>query len=99
MARPEVADGGDVLQIWRVAAIILNKQSRTADREWLCRLEGWAGAHNPQCKYCTCYLIFKRVSLRREVSYNISFELGIPWKLVALIKTCLNENCNIVGKS
>jgi hypothetical protein len=31
MARPQVADGGDGLQIWRVAANILNKQSRTAD--------------------------------------------------------------------
>jgi hypothetical protein len=34
MARSEVADGGDALQIWRVAANILNKQSRTADKEW-----------------------------------------------------------------
>jgi hypothetical protein len=32
MARPQVADGGDGLQIWRVAANILNKQWRTADR-------------------------------------------------------------------
>jgi hypothetical protein len=32
MARPQVADGGDGLQIWRVAANILNKQSRTADK-------------------------------------------------------------------
>jgi hypothetical protein len=32
MARPQVADGGDGLQIWRVAANILNKQSRKADR-------------------------------------------------------------------
>jgi hypothetical protein len=31
MARPQVADGGDGLQIWRLAANILNKQSRTAD--------------------------------------------------------------------
>jgi hypothetical protein len=31
MARPQVADRGDGLQIWRVAANILNKQSRTAD--------------------------------------------------------------------
>jgi hypothetical protein len=30
MARPEVADGGDGLQIWRVAENILNRQSRTA---------------------------------------------------------------------
>jgi hypothetical protein len=27
MARPQVADGGNSLQIWRVAANILNKQS------------------------------------------------------------------------
>jgi hypothetical protein len=32
MARRQVADGGDGLQIWRVAANISNKQSRTADR-------------------------------------------------------------------
>jgi hypothetical protein len=32
MARPQVADGGDGLQIWRVAANILNKQSRIAER-------------------------------------------------------------------
>jgi hypothetical protein len=75
MARPQVAVGGDGLQIWRVAAIILNKKSRTAKREWLCRLEGWAGAVKPHCKYCTCYLIFKRASLRTEISYNILFEI------------------------
>jgi hypothetical protein len=34
MARPQVADGGDALQFWRVAANILNKQSRTADKGW-----------------------------------------------------------------
>jgi hypothetical protein len=34
MARPHVADGGDGLQILRVAANILNKQSRTADKVW-----------------------------------------------------------------
>jgi hypothetical protein len=32
MAHPRVADGGDGLQIWKVAAYILNKQLRTADR-------------------------------------------------------------------
>jgi hypothetical protein len=75
---------------------ILNKQSRTANREWLCRLEGCAGALNLHCKYCTCYLLFKRASRRTEISYNILFELGIPRKLVALIEICLNENCNRV---
>jgi hypothetical protein len=43
MARPRVADGGDHLQIWRVAANILNKQSRTADSVWPSSLGGWAG--------------------------------------------------------
>jgi hypothetical protein len=32
MARPQVMDRGNGLQIWRVAANILNKQSQTADR-------------------------------------------------------------------
>jgi hypothetical protein len=31
MARLQVADGGNGLQTWRVAANILNKQSQTAD--------------------------------------------------------------------
>jgi hypothetical protein len=34
MARPRVAVRGDGLQIWRVAASILNKQSRTDDSGW-----------------------------------------------------------------
>jgi hypothetical protein len=32
MERPQVADGGVSLQIWRVAANIANKQTRTAER-------------------------------------------------------------------
>jgi hypothetical protein len=31
---PQVADGGDGLQIWRVVANILNKHSRTSDKGW-----------------------------------------------------------------
>jgi len=34
MARPQVEDGGDGLQIRRVAANIINKPSRTAEKEW-----------------------------------------------------------------
>jgi hypothetical protein len=34
MVHPQVLDGGDSLQIWRVAAKISNKQLQTADREW-----------------------------------------------------------------
>jgi hypothetical protein len=41
MARPRVAGGGDGLQIWRVAANMLNKQSGAASS-----LEVWRGANN-----------------------------------------------------
>jgi hypothetical protein len=32
MASPRVADGGDCVQIWRIAANTLNKQLWTADK-------------------------------------------------------------------
>jgi hypothetical protein len=47
MARPRVADRGDGLQIWTVAANILNKQSRTADSGWSSSLVVGRGANNP----------------------------------------------------
>jgi hypothetical protein len=47
MARPRVADRGDGLQVWRVAANILNKQSRTADSGWSSSLGVGRGANNP----------------------------------------------------
>jgi len=34
MEGPDVADGGDGLRIWRIATTTLNKQSRTAEKEW-----------------------------------------------------------------
>jgi hypothetical protein len=46
MVRPHVADGGDGLQIWRVAAIILNKESRIADKGWSYSLGVGRGARN-----------------------------------------------------
>jgi hypothetical protein len=38
MARTQVVDGGDGLQIWSRAANILNKQSRAADKGWISSL-------------------------------------------------------------
>jgi hypothetical protein len=43
MARPQVADGGDTLHVRRVAANIMNKQSRTADNGWSSSLVGHGG--------------------------------------------------------
>jgi hypothetical protein len=37
-----------------------------------------------------------RDSVKREVPYNILLELGIPKKLVRLIKMCLHETCTRV---
>jgi hypothetical protein len=49
MECPQVADRGEGLQIWRVAANILNKQSRTAYS-----LEVRRGLTNPIEKHYTC---------------------------------------------
>jgi hypothetical protein len=46
MAHPQVADGGDALQIWRVAASILNKESQTAYKGWSSNLGFVHGANN-----------------------------------------------------
>jgi hypothetical protein len=59
MARPQVVDGGDGLQIWRVAANVLNKQSRTADRGWSSSL---GGLKPPTIKPLICYATFQRAS-------------------------------------
>jgi hypothetical protein len=48
MARPQAADEGEGLQIRRVAANILNKQSRTADKGWPSSLGvGWGANNSP----------------------------------------------------
>jgi len=37
---------GDDLEIWRAGAIILNKQSQTADKGCYCSLGVWQGANS-----------------------------------------------------
>jgi hypothetical protein len=55
MKQPRVADRGDGLQIRKVAANILNKQSRTADKRWSCSLEIRRGANNSSPKKSVGY--------------------------------------------
>jgi hypothetical protein len=55
MARPQVADGGDGLQMWRIASNILNKQHRTADRGWSSSLGVGRVLAIPHHKTLTCY--------------------------------------------
>jgi hypothetical protein len=50
MTRSRVADRGDGLQIWRVPANVLNKQSRTADKGLYSSLGVRLGANNPYRK-------------------------------------------------
>jgi hypothetical protein len=45
MVRPRIADGGDGLHIWMVAANISNMQSRTADKLWYFSLGFGRGAN------------------------------------------------------
>jgi hypothetical protein len=47
MPHPQVAARGDRLQIWRVPANILNKQSRIADGGGPPAWGVWQGANNP----------------------------------------------------
>jgi hypothetical protein len=62
MARPQVADGGDGIQIWRVAMNILNKQSRTADKECLPAWGLGVGLTTPRRKMYACFEMSKRAS-------------------------------------
>jgi hypothetical protein len=45
-ARRWVADGGDGLQVWRMAVNILNKHSRRADKMWFSSFGVRRGADN-----------------------------------------------------
>jgi len=46
MALSQVADGGNSLQIQRVAENILDKQSQTADKRWSSSLGVWWEGNN-----------------------------------------------------
>jgi hypothetical protein len=50
MARPQVADREDGLQLWRVPENILNKMLRTAERRWPSSLRVGRGLTTPTVK-------------------------------------------------
>jgi hypothetical protein len=62
MARPQVADGGDGLQICRAAANILNKQSCTADRGWPSSFGFGRGVKTPTITPLICYYIMPKAA-------------------------------------
>jgi hypothetical protein len=55
MARPQVPDGRNGLQIWRVATDILNKQSWTAKKGWSSSLGLGVGLTTPHHKKLSYY--------------------------------------------
>jgi hypothetical protein len=61
-ARRRVSDGGDGLQIWRVAANKLSKQSREADKGWSSRLGMGEAPTTHHRKETACYEMSRRAS-------------------------------------
>jgi hypothetical protein len=54
MVSPRVVDGGEDLQVWWVAANILNKQSRTSNKGWCSSLGVGRGADKSSRSNLTC---------------------------------------------
>jgi hypothetical protein len=80
-ARPQVAEGRDGLHIWRLAANILNKQSRTAEKEWSSSLGvGWglATPHRKKQHVTTIQKPFRGPRYRWEDNIKINLrEIGL----------------------
>jgi hypothetical protein len=67
MVHPQFADGGEGIQILRVAANILNKQSRTAGKGWPSSLGIGQGTNNSPVQKKKCYEMLQRVSLNKQI--------------------------------
>jgi hypothetical protein len=66
MARPQVADGGDGLRIWRAAANILYKESRAADKGLSSSLRIGARANNSSLQLIS---LLRKMTRSLEPSY------------------------------
>jgi hypothetical protein len=58
---PRAADGGDGLQMWRVAAKILNEQSRIAGKGWSSSLMVRRGQTSPHIKKTAFFEMLRKV--------------------------------------
>jgi hypothetical protein len=76
MARPQVADGGDEFQIWKIAANALNKQSRIAENGWSSSLDIGCGDNNPSSREIVTKFI-KCLGLRRAFAHTVK-DLQFP---------------------
>jgi hypothetical protein len=73
MMRPQFPDRGDSLQIWRVVANILSKQSQTANRGWPSSLGAGQGANYPHHKkMCMLQIIYKHLANGWIFWHNLS---------------------------
>ena len=84
MARPQVADAGKA-PIWRVAANILKKQSRTADTGWSSSLWVGRGANT-------------LLTVKTSSSYETFTKLVTIYNWY-IIKMLLSANCKLVSPS
>jgi hypothetical protein len=96
MARPQVADGGNSVQIWRVAANILNKQSRTADKGGPPAWGLGVGLTIPHRKKLSCY------ENSQEASDIVYINSVCKWRAIYLSiqSLCSHQcDCNVPGRS
>jgi hypothetical protein len=76
MARPQVADGGDGLQVWRVAADIINKQSRKVDKGWCSSLGVGRETTIHRRKIITIMKFYSLLGLVRNFGTNYVLDKG-----------------------
>jgi hypothetical protein len=74
--RPQLADGGYCLQIWRVAANILNKQSRIDDKARFSRLGAGKGQQILTVKTSMLRNVIKGIGIPDFV--NTLMKLRVP---------------------
>jgi hypothetical protein len=91
MVRPRVEDGRDGLQLWRLAANILNKQPRSNDKGWSPAWDLGMGLTTLHRKKQTCYEKSHRASDldgfldKRPMRRNMEMRFGM-WNIRSLCR-------------